>query len=136
MRPFGPDRPPEQCETLIGGTCFARWEQGGASGVEAAGDGALAVGLRHLRQRVIQQCAQPVRVHGIRSAHSLLMLQLRDERAPDESLCVGIAVQGVLNNSIHDGMRWEWYRVLADSETFGTPTPEPDASAESVGCFR
>ena len=55
MRPFGPDRPPEQCETLIGGTCFARWE---------------------------------------------------------------------------------WYRVLADSETFGTPTPEPDASAESVGCFR
>jgi hypothetical protein len=64
------------------------------------------------------------------------MLQLRDERAPDESPCLGIAVQGVLNNSIHDGMRWEWYRVLADSETFGTPTPEPDASAESVGCFR
>jgi catechol 2,3-dioxygenase-like lactoylglutathione lyase family enzyme len=24
-----------------------------------------------------------------------------------------------------DGLRWEWYRVVEDSETFGTPPPEP-----------
>jgi len=32
------------------------------------------------------------------------------------------------------GMRWEWYRVLADSETFGTPTPEPEPRPEPAGC--
>lgn len=32
------------------------------------------------------------------------------------------------------GMRWEWYRVLADSETFGAPPPEPEARSEPTGC--
>ena len=32
------------------------------------------------------------------------------------------------------GMRWEWYKVLADSETFGTPTPEPKADDAPAGC--
>ena len=41
MRPFGPDRPPEQCETLIGGTCFARWEQGGRQASKPPGTGLL-----------------------------------------------------------------------------------------------
>ena len=27
-----------------------------------------------------------------------------------------------------DGMRWEWYRVMADSETFGQAPPEPPAA--------
>lgn len=31
-----------------------------------------------------------------------------------------------------DGLRWEWYRVLEDSETFGTPTPE--AEPQPIGC--
>ncbi len=31
-----------------------------------------------------------------------------------------------------DGARWEWYRVLEDSETFGTPTPEPEANSEDA----
>ena len=30
------------------------------------------------------------------------------------------------------GMRWEWYRVLEDSETFGAPPPE--ARPEPSGC--
>jgi catechol 2,3-dioxygenase-like lactoylglutathione lyase family enzyme len=29
-----------------------------------------------------------------------------------------------------DGARWEWYRVLEDSETFGTPTPEPASAPD------
>jgi len=33
-----------------------------------------------------------------------------------------------------DGLRWEWYRVLEDSETFGAPTPEPTRTAEPTGC--
>ena len=34
-----------------------------------------------------------------------------------------------------DGMRWEWYRVVEDSDTFGAP-PEFDADAErDVGRF-
>jgi predicted enzyme related to lactoylglutathione lyase len=32
------------------------------------------------------------------------------------------------------GMRWEWYKVLADSETFGKPTPESAESNEPAGC--
>ena len=34
------------------------------------------------------------------------------------------------------GMRWEWYKVLADSESFGKPTPEPAESNEPAGCCR
>lgn len=30
-----------------------------------------------------------------------------------------------------DGARWEWYRVLGDSETFGA---EPETEAKSAGC--
>ncbi len=41
-----------------------------------------------------------------------------------------------------DGVRWEWYRVLEDSETFGEEAPEPTqaetppapAKSESFGC--
>ncbi len=35
-----------------------------------------------------------------------------------------------------DGLRWEWYRVLDDSETFGTPAPEltPEPKPEPAGC--
>ena len=33
-----------------------------------------------------------------------------------------------------DGLRWEWYRLLEDSETFGTPPPEPAPPAEPAGC--
>jgi predicted enzyme related to lactoylglutathione lyase len=44
-----------------------------------------------------------------------------------------------------DGLRWEWYRVLEDSETFGEPppheatlepevSPEPEAKAARPGC--
>ncbi|MEN8162202.1 MAG: ArsI/CadI family heavy metal resistance metalloenzyme [Myxococcota bacterium] len=35
-----------------------------------------------------------------------------------------------------DGIRWEWYRVLEDSETFGTPAPEltPEPTPKPTGC--
>ena len=35
-----------------------------------------------------------------------------------------------------DGMRWEWYKVLEDSETFGTEPggPEPAATLTSAEC--
>jgi predicted enzyme related to lactoylglutathione lyase len=33
-----------------------------------------------------------------------------------------------------DGLRWEWYRVLEDSETFGTGAPPPQTKPESLGC--
>ena len=34
------------------------------------------------------------------------------------------------------GMRWEWYRVLEDAETFGAaaPEPKPEPQPEAIGC--
>jgi catechol 2,3-dioxygenase-like lactoylglutathione lyase family enzyme len=31
-----------------------------------------------------------------------------------------------------DGARWEWYKVLEDSETFGANPPEPEAKPDPV----
>ena len=38
-----------------------------------------------------------------------------------------------------DGLRWEWYRVLADSETFGeappaVSEPDPELARKGFGC--
>ncbi len=34
------------------------------------------------------------------------------------------------------GMRWEWYRVLEDAETFGAAAsePKPEPQPEAIGC--
>ncbi len=42
----------------------------------------------------------------------------------DETTCC-YAKQDKVWASDPDGMRWEWYQVLEDSESFGEPAPEP-----------
>lgn len=42
------------------------------------------------------------------------------DRVEDESTCC-YATQSKVWAKDPDGARWEWYRVLADSETFGKP---------------
>jgi hypothetical protein len=32
-----------------------------------------------------------------------------------------------------DGARWEWYKVIEDSETFGATPPEPDPVSTCCG---
>ncbi len=47
------------------------------------------------------------------------------------------AVQNKVWSSDPQGARWEFYRVLADSETFGAPppvTPEAAPAASACGC--
>jgi catechol 2,3-dioxygenase-like lactoylglutathione lyase family enzyme len=44
----------------------------------------------------------------------------------DETTCC-YAVQDKVWTEDPQGMRWEWYRVLEDSETFSPPAPEPAA---------
>jgi predicted enzyme related to lactoylglutathione lyase len=51
----------------------------------------------------------------------------------DETTCC-YAKSDKVWTSDPQGMRWEWYRVLADSETFGAPTPEPETRHEPAGC--
>lgn len=46
----------------------------------------------------------------------------------DETTCC-YAVQDKVWAEDPQGMRWEWYRVLEDSETFSGPEPEP-----ATGC--
>ncbi len=53
-----------------------------------------------------------------------------EHRVEDESTCC-YAKQNKVWATEPDGMRWEWYRVLEDSETFmakpdARPAPEPD----------
>ena len=50
------------------------------------------------------------------------------DRVEDESTCC-YATQNKVWAKDPDGARWEWYRVLADSESFGKP-------AQSVGAQR
>jgi predicted enzyme related to lactoylglutathione lyase len=50
----------------------------------------------------------------------------------DETTCCYAKSDKVWAND-PQGMRWEFYRVLADSETFGAPTPEPEASPTPKG---
>ena len=52
----------------------------------------------------------------------------------DETTCC-YAKQDKVWASDPDGMRWEWYHVLEDSESFGEPAPEPAPERpEPAGC--
>jgi catechol 2,3-dioxygenase-like lactoylglutathione lyase family enzyme len=44
------------------------------------------------------------------------------------------AVQNKIWSSDPQGARWEFYRVIADSETFAAPSPEAPAVAGGCGC--
>ncbi len=55
------------------------------------------------------------------------------ELVEDETTCCYAKADKVWASD-PQGMHWEWYQVLADSETFGTPTPEPEASRQPAGC--
>ena len=49
-----------------------------------------------------------------------------EHRIEDETTCCYAKANKVWAEE-PDGMRWEWYRVMADSETFGQAPPEPPA---------
>jgi len=54
-----------------------------------------------------------------------------DHLVEDETTCC-YAKQDKVWATTPDGLRWEWYRVLADSETFGEAAPPP-APAQGAG---
>lgn len=54
------------------------------------------------------------------------------DRVEDASTCC-YATQNKVWAKDPDGARWEWYRVLADSETFGKPAPGAGAQRASAG---
>ena len=59
------------------------------------------------------------------------------EQVEDASTCC-YATQDKVWSSDPQGLRWEWYRVLEDSETFGKPSKVPEskeqAPAPTGGC--
>jgi len=49
------------------------------------------------------------------------------DRVEDETTCCYAKADKVWATD-PQGMRWEWYKVIADSESFSAPTPEPAPS--------
>jgi catechol 2,3-dioxygenase-like lactoylglutathione lyase family enzyme len=56
-----------------------------------------------------------------------------DARVEDETTCC-YAKQDKVWATEPDGLRWEWYRVLADSETFGAEPPLPEPARAAGPC--
>jgi catechol 2,3-dioxygenase-like lactoylglutathione lyase family enzyme len=54
------------------------------------------------------------------------------DRVEDQSTCC-YATQNKVWAKDPDGARWEWYRVLEDSETFGKPAPGAGAQRAPAG---
>ena len=55
------------------------------------------------------------------------------ELVEDASTCCYAKQDKVWAND-PDGARWEWYRVLEDSETFGAPPTSDPSPPEPMGC--
>ena len=53
------------------------------------------------------------------------------ERVEDETTCCYAKANKVWASD-PQGMRWEWYRVIEDSETFGAPAPPESAEGREA----
>jgi catechol 2,3-dioxygenase-like lactoylglutathione lyase family enzyme len=75
--------------------------------------------LNHLGVETSEQSDVDEAVARFRAAHI-------SESEENESTCC-YATQNKVWSIDPGGMRWEWYRVLADADEFGTPKTEPKA---------
>lgn len=84
--------------------------------------------INHLGVEVFEEGEVGAATERLRSAGLSTLVE-------DETTCC-YATQDKVWAEEPDGLRWEWYRVLADSETFGQAAPElpPSFGEPERGC--
>ncbi len=81
--------------------------------------------LNHLGVEVFEQADVRTATDRLKSAGLASLVE-------DEETCC-YATSNKVWAQDPQGMRWEWYRVVADAERFGEPDPEPIARQEVTG---